>query len=303
VKSLLLLVAAIALGGCRFWYKPVPVDNAIGEEEAVIAGDTLNVYREARFEVYGPSAEAVYDGYEQMNRAYRAFERHFRARAPRLAVFLSSDTTQPLDAAVVRSFRDRDFTIMRYVRPPGFRSPSRYGALGYGGVVWPVAPTAARVMLASFAVSQAQAGGSTAAAAENELMNRFPMWFRAAVLHLVGGAAGSANDLDLVRDEQGQLMPIRELIRLARPAEADSVLDPSRRREADDATRLLAAQATMLARFLVEREGPAIIGRLARAYLAGGSFSEVAASFTSAPSDVDELERAWKSWMDSLVDG
>src|SRR5436853_561200 len=75
MKLLLLLGAVATLSGCRFWYKPVPVANAIGEERTVLAKDSVNVHRESRFEVYGPNSEAVYDGYEQRNRVYRSLER------------------------------------------------------------------------------------------------------------------------------------------------------------------------------------------------------------------------------------
>jgi len=148
VKLLCVVVVAVGVSGCRFWYKPVPVANAIGEQKAVLSADTVNVYREQRFEVYGPNPEAVYDGYEQLNRAFHAFERMFGGPAPRLAFILSPDTVRHVDSAAAKSFRDRGFTIVVYARPGDFQSPSRYGALGYGGVVWPIAPTAARTMLA-----------------------------------------------------------------------------------------------------------------------------------------------------------
>src|SRR5206468_7524729 len=103
VRLLLTLAAVAALSGCRFWYKPVPVANAIGEEKTVLAGDSVHVFREARFEVYGPNPEAVYDGYEQLNRASRTFERHFDAPAAKLAVVLEKDTLRALDAPTLKS--------------------------------------------------------------------------------------------------------------------------------------------------------------------------------------------------------
>src|SRR5947207_1631703 len=87
-----LLFLSAGTTACRFWYKPIPVANAIGEERTLVGGDSVNVHREPRFEVYGRNPETVYDGYEQLNRAYRAFERYFGAPAPRLAVVLSDDS-------------------------------------------------------------------------------------------------------------------------------------------------------------------------------------------------------------------
>jgi hypothetical protein len=299
VKLLCVLGAVATLSGCRFWYKPVPVANAIGEERTVLARDSMNVHREDRFEVYGPNTEAVYDGYEQLNRAYRAFARYFGAPTPRLAVVLSADSIVPLDTGVVRSFHARGFALLRYVRPRSFKSPQRYGALGYGGVLWPIAPTAARAMLARFADSQLEHDGDRPNPA---MLERFPAWFRAAVIHLVGDAASSSNDLDYVREKRSSLVPFHELLTLARPAAADSTLDPSRRGDADEYTRLFAAEATSFARFLVEREGPAVLGRLGRGYVAGRSFNEMLAELPNTPHTAQELERTWKMWLDTRQD-
>ena len=199
-----LLAAGVFSTGCRFWYKPVPVANAIGEERTVLGGDSVNVYHDGRFEVYGPNPEAVYDGYEQLNRAYRAFERHFSATPPKLAFVLENDQSRNIDP---KPFRDRGYQLVRYTRPRSYKSPTRYGALGYGGVIWPIAPTAARVMLADFAQKATARGASDANAVE-----RLPLWIRAAVIHLLGEAGTAATDLEYVRDKRSSLMPFRELL-------------------------------------------------------------------------------------------
>jgi hypothetical protein len=298
-RSLLLVVVAVAAmsaGGCRFWYKPVPVANAIGEEETVLAGDSVKVYRSARFEVYGPNAEAVYDGYEQLNRAYRAFERYFDAPAPRLAVVLSNDSTRPIDSETLRSFRERGYRVLRYVRPRSYRSPTRYGGLGYGGVIWPVAPTAARAMLGRYVNSQLPDNGERSDAAVLALL---PLWYRAAIIHLIGEAGAPANDLDYVREKRGQILPLQHLLTLVRPVEQDSLLDPSRRNEADELTRIIASQSSTFARFLAEREGPSVVGRIGRDYLRRRALADIIGDFRSAPKSVPELERRWRSWIDT----
>ena len=296
MKLLWVLGTVATLSGCRFWYKPVPVANAIGEERTVLARDSVNVHREDRFEVYGPNVEAVYDGYEQLNRAYRAFERHFGAPAPRLAVTLAADSTVPFDTGTVRSFHVRGFALVRYVRPRSFKSPSRYGALGYGGVLWPIAPTVARSLLARFADAQLERDGDRPNPAA---LDRFPAWFRAAVIHLVGDAASSSNDLEYVREKRLSLVPFHDMLTLARPVSADSALDPSRRGDTDEYTRMFAAEATTFARFLVEREGPAVVGRVGRGYVAGRSLNDMIAEFHNSPHTMLELERTWKMWLDT----
>lgn len=125
------------------------------------------------------------------------------------------------------------------------------------------------------------------------------MWLRAAVIHLVGEAASSASDLETVRDKREVLIPLRDVLTLVRPSSADSLLDPSRRADADEYTRTFAAQAGMLARYLIEREGAAVLERLARGYLSGRSLADMMSEFRSAPADVPELERRWKVWLDT----
>lgn len=296
-RGMALLAAAILLGGCRFWYKPVPVANAIGDEETVLAGDTVNVYRDTRFEVYGPSSEAVYDGYEQLNRAYRAFGRYFGVSAPRVAVVLSRDTARTLDDATRRGFRERGVVLVEYVRPANFRSPSRYGAIGYGGVVWPIAPTAARVMLAR----HADATDGDGAQPDAVVLERFPVWYRAAMMHLLGDAGSRGRDLEYVREKRASWFPLRELLAMVRPAAGDTLLDPSRRDEADDMSRLVAAQASTFARFLVVTEGPDVMGRLARGYLAQRTLDEMIREFRRAPRTLPELEQRWRHWVDAEV--
>lgn len=291
--ALFAAVLLLSVGGCRFWYKPVPVANAIGEAETVLGADTVNVHRDNRFEIYGPNSEAVFDGYEQLNRAYRAFERHFHATPPKLAVVLFQDSVVPFDAATSKSFRDRGFLPIYYARPQSVRNRRRYGGLDYGGATWPIAPTAARVMLARFADEQLGGGPRP----DPVVLDRFPFWFRAAFLHLLGESGAFERDLELVREKRTLWMPLKDLILMVRPAAGDTLLDPSRRNEADETLQLLAAQATTLGRFLVEREGPAVLGRLARGYIANRPIAELLAATRSGTRTVADLDRSWQVWV------
>jgi hypothetical protein len=299
VKVLLVLGAAVAMSGCSLWYKPEPVANAIGEEKTVLAGDSVHVYRESRFEVYGPNPEAVYDGYEQLSRAYRSWGRHFGEVPPRLAFVLFPDSLERLDSAVVRGFTSRGFSVITYVRPKSVRTRRRYGGINYGGVLWPIAPTAARVMLARFAATHGTGGPPRSDDAELE---RFPVWYRAAVIHLVGEAGAFASDVEYVREKRHQWWPFRDMLTLVRPPGVDSLLDPSRRGEADDGTRIIASQSSALGRFLAEQEGPAVLGRLGRGYLSGRSLPEMLQEFKVAPQTIVELEQRWKNWIDAFED-
>ena len=291
MKLLLALCAAAAVSGCRFWYKPVPVANAIGEEMTVLAGDSVNVFRNERFEVYGPSSEAVYDGYEQMNRAVRAFERHFGTRAPKLAFVLYRDTVATQDNDSLRAIRDRGFTVVGYARPHAARARRNYRMIDYGGVSWPIAPTAAREMLRIYAESKTNSKANA--------LDRFPVWYRAAVISLLGDGGTLVNDLEFVREARSHWQPFTTLLTLIIPASGDSLLDPVRRNDASEYLRVVAAQSSTFGRYLSEREGPGVIGRIGNGYLSGRSLSEMVAEFHSAPRTIEELESRWKGWVET----
>lgn len=294
LPALLAAALVVSVSGCRFWYKPVPVANAIGEAETVLDGDTVNMHRENRFEIYGPNSEAVFDAYEQLNRAYRGFERHFSAPPTKLAFVLFPDSIVPLDAETTKSFTERGFLPILYARPESVRSRRRYSGLDYGGATWPIAPTAARVLMARWADSQIDGDPLP----DDTALEQFPFWFRAAVLHLLGESGAFERDLEMIREKRALWMPLRDLIVMVRPASADSLIDPSRRSEVDETNLLLAAQATTVGRYLVEREGPAVLGRLARGYLENRSINDMLREIRSARS-IQDLERNWRVWIDT----
>lgn len=283
------------MSGCRFWYKPVPVANAIGEEETILSGDSVNVHRGERFEVYGPNSEAVYDGYEQLNRAYRAFDRYFGHTPAKLAFILSADSTVALDSATVRGFRERGFKVVQYARPRGVRTRARYGGIDYGGILWPIAPTAARQLLVEFARGRLDEGERS----DSGVLDSFPLWYRAAVMRVVGDASSPTRDLQTIRERRHALIPLRDMLPFVRPTSADSLVDPSRPNDVDEYSRTLAAQSGMLARYLVEHEGADVLNRLGRGYLARRRLAEMLLEFRVAPRTVPELDARWKIWIDT----
>jgi hypothetical protein len=49
--------------------------------------------------------------------------------------------------------------------------------------------------------------------------------------------------------------------------------------------------------FLVERESPRIVGRLADEFLAGGTARDVIKQLKHVPQNDHELERVWRTWV------
>lgn len=280
---------AVLVGGCRLWYQPVPITSAIGKERVVIASDSFSVHREPRFEIYGPGSQAVFDAYEQLNRTYRTFERYFGAPTPRLGVILSTNGAAKANIAVEAALRARGLTPLRYARPRRALRQERMGDRGYEGALWPVGPYAARVLLAALTAPDAPVDTSAIAA--------FPAWFRAAVMHVVGDASALPLDVAYTKENGGSRWRVESLVAFERTASADSTLDPSRLAASDDAVRRFAAQASAFAQFLLDREGPEVLSRLARGYAARRSFDAMALEFRVAPKSVADIEERWLAWL------
>lgn len=291
VVRVALVAAVVALGGCTFWYRPVPVTRAIGRERTAIAGDSFNVHREGRFEIYGPGSRAVFDAYDQMNRTYRTFNRYFGTGAPRLTVVLYPETTKPRDSAAVTVLRARGATVLRFVRPMDASLRERTGEDGHTGSLWPVGPTAVRLLLASIA-----APGS---APDTTSLARLPAWYRSAVMSLVGDGTGLPQDIQFVKENRRDRMFVDRLTAAERPTSADSLLDPYRRNEVRDRDWSFSAQSSAFMQFLLEREGPGAMATLGYGFLNGETFTQQAARFRVLPQNLVDLDARWLLWIDA----
>jgi hypothetical protein len=291
VVRVALLAAAVALGGCSFWYRPVPVTSAIGKERTAIAGDSFNVYRDPRFDVYGPGSRAVFDAYEQLNRAYRTFNRYFGTTPPRLSVVLYPETTKPRDSAAVAELRSRGETVLRFVRPMDASFRERTGEDGYSGSLWPVGPTAVRFLLASLATQAGMPDTTTLA--------RLPAWYRSAVMSIVGDGTALPQDVQYVKENRRDRLFVEQLVAVERATSADSVLDPFRRYDARDRDWAFAAQSSAFMQFILEREGPAAMAALGHGFLKGESFEQQASRFRVLPQKLADLEQRWSAWVEA----
>lgn len=280
------LSALLTLGGCRLWYRPVPIASAIGKERTVVAADSFHVYRDPRFEVYGPGSQPVYDAYEQLNRVYRAFDRYFATPAPRLAVVLREEARRG-DTLVDSALRSRGLVPLNYARSRHARMQERFGEAGYEGSLWPVGPLATRPLLASLASTPLDTAG----------LARFPAWFRAALMNIVGDAASLPNAIAYARENRGSRLALDRLLSVDRPTAADSSLDPTRRAEVDDHDRRLGAEACAFAQFLLDREGPDVLRRLALGFIQGQSFEQLAVGFRALPHTLPDIDDRWQAWL------
>jgi hypothetical protein len=116
-------------------------------------------------------------------------------------------------------------------------------------------------------------------------------------MHLVGEAGAISNDLEYLRDQRGSWLALNELVTLVRAPSQDDAFDPARRADADSFSRVVAAQSSAVAQFLVEKEGPEVLRKLALGYLGHRSFPEMVAELPATGRRVQELEQRWKIWV------
>jgi hypothetical protein len=264
------------------------VRSAIGQERTVLAADSFHVHREARFEVYGPGTQAVFDAYEQLNRTYRAFDRYFATPVPRLSVVLYPEWSRPR-AASEQALRDGGRVVLRFVRPLRASLRERVGEDGYEGSLWPVGPSAVRLLLASVPTPNA--------APDTLALERFPAWYRSAVMSIVGDGSRLPVDVQFVQENRGSRLSLDQLLSADRPASADSILDPHRRDDASDANRMFASQSSAFMQFLLDREGPGAMATLGRGFAKGETFAVMATRFRVSPGTDAGLEDRWLAWL------
>lgn len=254
----------------------------------MVAGDSFAVHRDPRFEVYGPGTQPVFDAYEQLNRAYRAYDRYFAAPAPRLAVVLYGESHKPRDAAE-QALRERGMRVLRFVRPFRASLRERTGDDGYEGSLWPVGPAAVRLMLPSFV--------STDGAPDTASLARLPAWYRSAVMSIIGDATALPFDVEFTRENRSSRWTVEQLVAIDRPTSADSALDPHRRDDADDRDRRFASQSSAFMQFLIDGEGPRTMATLGRGFAKGESFAILVSRFTVLPRSLAALEDRWVAWL------
>jgi len=60
---------------------------------------------------------------------------------------------------------------------------------------------------------------------------------------------------------------------------------------------LIGAEGVALTLFLAEREGPRVVGRLADAFLTGGTARDVVSQSHHVPQNDRDFERIWRNWV------
>jgi hypothetical protein len=291
-----LCLTAVA-NGCflrKYVYRPVMVANAIGDSTTMLSETRLHVYRTDEYEIYGPTTASVSFAAPQVERAYREFTKHFGTEAPYMAIVVadSAFAISPNDAGTFAKRRIHSFV---YVRPRNLRDIEGVSPDLNEDEIWPVSSRVAREMLTAYITSRRHLAPAieTASHGSDYHTDPLPLWYVDAVVALLSDPGAPDRVMDYLKDHLAESPPLSELLDAKAPETGDvDTVGTSRERRT-----ILGAAGVGLTIFLVEREGPRIVGRMADAFLAGGTARDVVKQAKHVPQNDRELERVWRTWV------
>lgn len=283
--------------GCflrKYVYRPVLVANAIGDSTTTLAATRLHVYHADEYEIYGPSALAVSTAERQVDRAYREFVKHFGVQAPPMAIVVADSefAISPSDAG---SFAKRRIHTFVYVRPHNLRDIEGVSADTPEDEIWPIAGRVSRELFAAYVEQRRHVSPeveSHSHAADYHL-DPFPSWYVDAVVAVLSDPGVPDRVMEYLRDHLSDAAPVATLLDMhpPNPGVPDTIATSRERRA------LIGAEGVALTLFLAEREGPRVVGRLADAFLTGGTARDVVAQSHHVPQNDRDFERVWRNWV------
>lgn len=307
------LALLLALPACSYFPSHeevfIPVPLGVGEAR-VVDGDTSWVLAGAVYEIVAPRQELLPDARRSLDEATEQFQAIFGVAPPRVTVALHDPAGRDDESkgtAVTAGESGGEVVDVRV--PPEIRDRGRTMARPRH---LPLAPVA-RVWLSAYvdqraATPRLRTGYVPFGAPVED--PRLPDWLEDGIVQIVAGSP--LRDLALARlaDERSRAIPLRDLLKMRRPAVLD---DASRGEDAlvrgDDerralfggeleGARLFAVQSYGVARFLAEREGRPVLGAMVDRVIAGETALAVLDGAKHLPGDIDALQREWERWLE-----
>ena len=296
-----LLCLPLAVLACSYFpsheevYIPIPLD--VGEP-LIENGDTNYVLTGPGFRMIASRQQLLADARHDIESAVRQFERYFGESPEEV-------TIRYVDSLDARELRDREIErLAGGARHTGeIVLPARRMPV-YRGDRNPPPPSAAPAAARRWIVAHARRTADAARGGHSSPTDtvRIPAWIATAMGDLVAyGTATNASARELW-DRRSQLLDLRRLFSLDR-------LDPERSPEArisdDDIERLTLRrlQSTSIARYMVEREDARYLGTVAERLFIGQGIEEALQGAQVMPTDLDELEQAWRAWIEQVATG
>jgi hypothetical protein len=298
VRRALLFALAVSAttSGCivkKFVYRPVPVANAIGDSTTTLAGTKYHVYRSDQYELYGPTAVSVAASSTQLNRTYREFAKHFGFGGPMMAVVLADSAflLSPNDAGI---FAQRALHTFVYVRPHNLKDVEGVAPDAREEEIWPVAGRSARELLAAYVDLRQHKTPEVETSAHGADYHISPLtnWFVAGVVALLSDPGAPERSIDYFLERMDEAPTAAELLDMRPSAQVVPDSEPHRERR-----MLMSGSGVALTLFLVDREGPRIVSRIADAYLAGRTARDALQDAKQLPRNEEDLQRSWRAWV------
>jgi hypothetical protein len=294
---LALLCLTASIDGCflrKYVYRPVLVANAIGDSTTTLAGTRLHVYRTDEYEIYGPTTLAVSTSELQVDRAYREFAKHFGVQAPPIAMVVADSefAISPVDAGMFAKRRIHTFV---YVRPHNLRDIEGVAPDTPEDEIWPVSNRVARELFTAYIASRRHLPQEVESRSHTADYHQDPVprWYDDAVVTLLSDPGAPDRIMEYFRDHLTDALPVGTMLDMHAPSPGVvDTIGASREHRA-----LIGAEGVALTLFLVEREGPRVVGRLADAYLAGGTARDVVNQARHVPQNDQDFERVWRTWV------
>lgn len=283
--------------GCflrKYVYRPVLVANAIGDSTTTLSATHLHVYRTDDYEVYGPTTVSVSMASQQLDRAYREFVKHFGVQGPPMVAVIA-DSAFAIAPTEAGAFAKRHIHTFVYVRPHNLRDIEGVSPDLSEDEIWPVSARVARELLTAYIAARRHVAQEveTTAHKSDYHTDPLPLWYVDAVVALLSDPGAPDRVMEYLRDHLGGVPPVATLLDMKAPAAGTvDTIGLSRERRT-----LVGAEGVGLVLFLIEREGPRVVGRLADVFLNGGSARDVIKDATHVPQNDRELERVWRTWV------
>ena len=275
-------------------YIPIPLD--VGEQ-LIENGDTSYVLAAPGFRMIAPRQQILADARHDLEGAVRQFERYFGATPDPV-------TVRYVDSLDARDLRDREIARMAGEVPYDREIvlPTRRMAMYRGDRNPPppaAASAAARVWIVSHARRTADSARGGSSASDTI---RIPAWIAAAMGDLIAFGTGSNAAARELWDRRSDVLDLGTLFGLDR---LDPERSPGERIGQSDIERLSLRrmQSASVARYIVEREGADYLGDVAERVFRGTPIQQALEGAEVIPTDVAELDRAWRAWIEQTASG
>lgn len=205
-----------------------------------------------------------------------------------------ADSSFAISPAEAGAFAKRRIHTFVYVRPHVLRDLEGVAPDTPEDEIWPVAPRVARELLSAYVTERRhlpQQVEYTPHTADDHI-DPLPFWFADAVVALLGDPGAPDRIMDYLRDHLADAPPLPTLVDMKASTEGSDTVGVSK-----DQRSILGATGVGLTLFLVEREGPRIVGRLTDAFLAGSTARQAISDARHVPQNDADLGRVWRTWV------